>query len=75
MKTTKTERKIETMRIALERLAERVVWFLESDDATRADLAEVVGQREAKALLNAARDVMMGEEILDLLSRHLPKNL
>jgi len=58
---------------AIRRMTRRIVWFLLSDDATLEDLAEVVGQREAKALLNAARDAMLGEEILDLLSRHLPK--
>jgi hypothetical protein len=57
---------------ALERLTERIVWFLESDDATLEDMAEVVGRQEAKALLNAARDAMMGEEILDLIAYHLP---
>jgi hypothetical protein len=57
---------------AMERLTERIAWFLESDDATLEDLAEVVGRQEAKALLNAARDAMMGEEILDLIAYNLP---
>jgi hypothetical protein len=57
---------------ALNRLTERIAWFLESDDATLEDVAEVVGLKEARALLDAARDAMMGDEILDLITYHLP---
>jgi hypothetical protein len=57
---------------ALNRLTERIAWFLESDDATLEDVAEVVGLKEAKALLDAARDAMMSDEILDLIAYNLP---